>query len=152
MGFKFRLEKVLHHRKSLEDSARKSFLEAKAALNEAESVLQSFLQSIQDSQNERLTIIRSSGNQSERLRQIADYIKGTEIKIDRQKALINKQLAIVEERQRALQEASVEYKMVDKLKERQQLLYRENEKKLEQKEQNEIANSRFELRKKEEET
>jgi flagellar export protein FliJ len=90
------------------------------------------------------------GNSGEKLSQISDYIKGIEIKIERQKIVIRKQLAIVEERQRALQEASIEYKMVDKLKERQQSAYRDNEKKLEQKDQNEIANSRFEVRRKNE--
>lgn len=151
MGFKFRLEKVLSHRKTSEDIAKRNFLEAKAILHQAEVTLDQYYNSIHQSQNERHTLIKTGGNQGEGLSQISAYIKGTEIKIERQKAVIAKQLAIVEELQRTLQEASIEYKMVDKLKERQLATYREEEKKLEQKEQNEIANSRFEMRRRNEE-
>lgn len=150
MGFKFRLEKVLSHRKSNEDIAKRKFLEARAVLNEAEALLDQYHQAIHNSQNERHVLVQAGGNQGERLSQISQYIKGTEIKIERQKVVIAKQLAIVEELQRALQEASIEYKMVEKLKERQLATYREEEKKLEQKEQNEIANSRFEMRRRNE--
>lgn len=150
MGFKFRLEKVLSHRKSSEDIAKRKFLEARAVLNQAEALLAQYHQSIHDSQNERFVLVQAGGNQGERLSQISQYIKGMEIKIERQKVVIAKQLAIVEELQRALQEASIEYKMVEKLKERQLATYREEEKKLEQKEQNEIANSRFEMRRRNE--
>lgn len=150
MGFKYRLEKVLKHRKSLEDLAKRNFLEAKAVLNEEEDLLNKFYESIHQSQEQRHNLVSLGGNAGEKLSQISDYIKGTEVKIERQKNIIKKQLAIVEERQRALQAAAIEYKMVEKLKERQYTAYRENEKKLEQKEQTEMANSRFEMRRKNE--
>jgi len=150
MGFKYRLEKVLKHRKSLEDLAKRNFLEAKAVLNEEEDLLNKFYESIHQSQEQRHNLVSLGGNAGEKLSQISDYIKDTEVKIERQKNIIKKQLAIVEKQQRALQAAAIEYKMVEKLKERQYTAYRENEKKLEQKEQTEMANSRFEMRRKNE--
>ncbi len=151
MSFQFRLEKVLQHRKTLEDLAKKNYLEAKTVLDEAEALLESFHQSIRQAQSERHKLVVSGQNPGERLSQISDYIKGTELKIERQKSMILKQLAIVEKQHRALQEAAIEYKMVEKLKERQLFNYRELEKKLEQKEQTEISNSRFEMRRRKDE-
>jgi flagellar FliJ protein len=150
MAFKFRLEKVLHHRKSLEDFARKNFLEAQADLLEAQNILTGYYQDIERSQQDRQAIILNENQQSDRLRQIHDYIKGTEIKIERQKLVVREKMSKVEEMQLALQEASIEYKMIEKLKERQQEDYRLSEKKLEEKELTEMTNSRFNLRQKNE--
>ncbi len=150
MAFKFRLEKVLHHRKSLEDLARKNYLAAQADLNEAQQVLDKYYSAIDEAQTGRHRLITSGGNAGESLRQIHDYIKGTEIKIERQKIVVRERLAKVEEMQLALQEASIEYKMIEKLKSRQHEDYRRSEKKHEERELTEMTNARFNLRQKNE--
>lgn len=150
MSFKFKLEKVLHHRKSLEDQARKEYLEAQAELTAAENLLADYHSKIENENRNRHDLILIGGTHTETLRQINDYIKGTEIKIERQKIIIKNIKSKVEELQLALQKASIEYKMIEKLEERQRNDYRLIEKKLEEKELNEMVNARFTLRQKNE--
>lgn len=146
MGFKFRLQKVLHHRKSVENIARKDFMEATADLDEAKGILKMLYEQVDLAQEERQTLVVSGGNQGESLCQIHDYIKGTEIKIERQKLVVQERQAKVEKMQLALQEATIEYKMIEKLEARQHEEYRRTQKKLEEKELTEMTNARFNLR------
>lgn len=150
MAFNFRLQKILHHRKSLEDIARKNFLEAQALLVEAQQTLNHYYSEIELAQEQRHKLVSDGGSPGESLCQIHDYIKGTEVKIERQKIVIREKLAKVEEVQLALQQASIEYKMIEKLESRQREDYRLSEKKLEEKELTEMTNARFNLRQKNE--
>lgn len=146
MGFKFRLAKVLHHRKSVENLARKDFMEAMAELNEANEELNRLYTETDQAQINRHDLVTQGGNQGDLLRQFHDYIKGTEIKIERQKLVVQEKQAKVEKMQLALQEASIEYKMIEKLETRQHEEYRRVQRKLEEKELTEMANARFNLR------
>lgn len=148
MGFKFRLEKILKHRKSLEEIARKNFLEANIELREAKALLNSLYVQVDEAQAERHQLVLAGGTPAENLCQIYEYIKGTEIKIDRQKLVVREKKEKVEKMQLALQEASIEYKMIEKLETRQREEYRLIQKKLEEKELTEMANTRFNLRQK----
>lgn len=151
MAFQFRLEKVLRHRKNLEQLAKKNYLIALNQFIDSETKLKNLNMEIEKAQLERHNLVVQGGIQSERLCQIFEYIKGIEIKIERQKIEVKKNLAIVEELKLVLQEAAIEYKMIEKLKERKHESYRQNEKKLEEKIQTEMTNARFELGRKDEE-
>ncbi len=148
MSFRFRLEKVLKHRKTIEEIAKKEFLNAQSELRAAESVLQNYYQQIEKAQQDRHILVVQGDSPGEQLCQISNYIKGSEIKIERQKDVVRSNLAIVEEKKLALQEAATEYKMIEKLRDRQQEEYRMKEKKLEEKIQIEISNTRAEMRRK----
>lgn len=145
MSFRFKLEKVLHHRKSLEDIARKYFLEAQLEVLEIQKNINSFWEDIGRAKEERARLVKVGGTQSETLRQIYEYIKGTEIKIERQKKILHEKQAKVEELQLALQEAATQYKIIEKLKEKQHESYRMAAKKLEAKELDEMTTVRFNL-------
>lgn len=142
MSFQFRLEKVLKHRKSLEEIAKRDFIHAQNDLKVEQELLQNYFHFIELAQAKRHELIIQGNSPGDSLSQIFEYIKGMEIKINRQKDVISKNLAIVEEKKLALQEAAREYKMIEKLREKQQIEYRIKEKKLEEKLQNEIANSK----------
>lgn len=148
MPFKFRLSKVLLHRKAVENMARKDYLEANMELQEAKALLEELYQQTEDAQKRRHSLVVEGGSQSESLRQLHDYIKGTEIKIERQKGVVMERMAKVEKMQLALQEASIEYKMIEKLEDRQREEYRKNKRKQEEKETTEMTNARFNLRQK----
>ncbi len=150
MAFRFRLEKVLAFRKSNEELARKNYLEIKAELEDQQNILKSYYDQIELAQAERHKLILKGGNSSESLSQIHNYIKGMEIKIDRQKIVIKNQLIKVEESQLVLQRTSIECKMIEKLKENQKEEFRQLNKKKEEKILSEMTNARFNLRKKNE--
>lgn len=150
MGFQFRLAKVLSHRKSLEDLARKDFLEAQNELQQALKALENYYQQVYSAQIERGRLISDGNSPGESLSQIYNYIKGTELKIESQKNVIRELKVKVEKMQLTLQEAAINYKVILKLESRQHEDYRKQLKKLEEKELNEMTNSRFNLRNKNE--
>jgi flagellar export protein FliJ len=138
----------MQHRRALEDLARRDFLIAKAEHQKSEEELEAYQKRILAARMARQEAIMGGGPPGESLSQINDFIKGTEIKIERQRIVIKEKLAKVEELQLVLQKASIEYKMIDKLRARQHEEYRLAEKKLEEKELTEMTNSRFNLRQK----
>lgn len=146
MAFQFKLEKILQHRKNLENLARKEYLEALAKLNEEKTKLENYYKSI-DSARENAYEIQSKGgtHSSEILCQIHDFIKGTEILIERQRLKIREKAKIVEDKQEILREASIEYKMIERLKERKKEDYRLNMRKLEEKKLNDMTTTRFKV-------
>jgi flagellar FliJ protein len=150
MAFRFRLEKVLKHRKSLEQLAQKDFLEAQAELLEAKEKLNSLYQEVDKAHERRHNLVLAGGNQGEELSQIHNYIKGVEVLIERQKTGVMEKMSKVEKMQLALQHAAIEYKVIEKLESRQHEQYRRDEKKLEEKVLTEMTTARFNLRRKDE--
>jgi flagellar FliJ protein len=146
MAFQFKLEKILQHRKNLENLARKDYLEAIAKHNEEKTKLDNYYKSI-DSARENACEIQSKGgtHSAEVLCQIHDFIKGTEILIERQKLVVRNSAKIVEDKQELLREASIEYKMIERLKEKKKNEYRMDMKKLEEKRMNDMNSIRFKL-------
>ena len=150
MAFKFRLEKVLLHRRSLENIARKDYMLAIGDLEKEKKILNELYQKIDLAQIERHELVLKGGQYGEELRQYHEYIKGTEKRIERQKNVVSDKMAKVENLQQALQEATVNYKMIEKLEARQREDYRRAEKKLEEKNLTDMANVRFLSRRKNE--
>jgi flagellar FliJ protein len=82
---------------------------------------------------------------SEVLCQINDFIKGTDLIIERQKFKVRESQKIVENKQELLQEASIEYKMMERLREKKKEEYRLDKKKLEEKNLNELNTLRYKV-------
>lgn len=146
MKFRFRLEKILHYREAQMNVARKKFLEADADLRAAQSLLDQFHLQIDAAQRERQNVLLCQDRPSESLSQIYQYIKGTEIKIERQKKVIEERMVKVESAQLALQEASIEYKMIERLREKQLGEHRKVLRKREEKEISELTIQRLSVR------
>jgi flagellar FliJ protein len=146
MAFQFKLEKILLHRKNIENLARKEFLEATNILNSEKTKLENYYQAIEDARASACQTQSKGGVQAaESLCQIHDFIKGTEILIERQRFIIREKVKIVEDKQEILREASIEYKMIERLKEHKKDDYRLNMKKLEEKKLNDLTTTRFKV-------
>jgi flagellar FliJ protein len=146
MAFHFKLEKILQHRKNIENLARRDYIEAQAKLNEEKARLESYYKSIDKARESAYGVQSKGGAQTaESLCQIHDFIKGTEILIERQKLKVREEAKIVEDKQEILREASIEYKMIERLKEKKKEEYRLDLRKLEEKKLNDINTIRFKV-------
>jgi flagellar FliJ protein len=149
MKFKFAHQKVLEHRKRLENQAQADFFEARNFLLSLEEQLKQLFRSIQEARQRAYFLAVEGGSLSEELRQIHDFIKGTEFKIKRQHEIIRKALQVVEIRQEALRSAAVEYKIIDKLKANQLRDFKQAQRKLEIKRSDDLTMMRFKREEKE---
>ncbi|MCX7978122.1 MAG: flagellar export protein FliJ [Bdellovibrionaceae bacterium] len=119
MKFKFVFERVLQHRKSLENIAQKEFQESLSELSRQQGILRDMEQS--------LSLAHKSIGQ--RLGQggfgtlasvylMDDFIKGQEVLIERQKQLLVEKEKEVEARREILRQRTIETKIIERLKER----------------------------------
>jgi flagellar FliJ protein len=146
MAFNFKLDKILQHRKNLENLARKDYYEALDVFTEQKKTLENYYTSIDKARENACEVQAKGGVQStEVLCQIHDFIKGTEIYIERQKLKVRESGKIVEDKQEFLREASIEYKMIERLKEKKKEEYHLNKKKLEEKRMNDLNTIRFKV-------
>lgn len=143
MKFHFNLERLLTHRKTIEDLARKDYVEALVHYQEQKTILEGYYQSIEDARKTAFDRQSQGGNQAESLSQIHLFIKGTEIKIERQRKKVREFLEIVEDKQEILRQAAVEYKMIERLKEKKKEEFKLEERKREQKFTDELVTTRF---------
>jgi flagellar FliJ protein len=146
MAFYFKLEKILQHRKNIENLARKDYFTALADLNDEKKKLEDYYSSIDNARENAYSVQSKGGVQaSEVLCQINDFIKGTDLIIERQKFKVRESQKIVENKQELLQEASIEYKMMERLREKKKEEYRLDKKKLEEKNLNELNTLRYKV-------
>ncbi len=143
MKFKFSLEKLLTYRKSEEDMARKDFLAAQFALNVENEKLSQMYADIDRTRDYIHGLENQGGRQAEGLVQSFQFIKGTELRIENQKEMVRKQQLIVEEKQEILRQAAIEYKMIERLKDKRHEAFKETQKKAEQKFVDEMTMARF---------
>ena len=133
MKFKFSLEKLLQYRRQLEDLAKKDYLEVFATLEEEKAKLKSYYKATDDSRTYAQSLEVRGGRQAEGLVQSHHFIKGTAIKIELQKKNVEKIQLLVEEKLEILRQASIESKMIERLKENKKEEFKKLEKKSEQK-------------------
>lgn len=137
MAFRFHLEKVLAHRRRLEDEAKRNFMNAQANTAKGLRDLESLYVAID--------LARARGHEMQQgvsdhrttptLQNIDVFISGQKIRIDRQRAVIRDLKAIEERFHEELIEASREKKALEKLREKHLQEYRLE---LARREQNEL--------------
>lgn len=155
MKFKFKLQKVLQHRKVLENLAQAEFAEAQLNLQKAEERLQTMKNEIHKSEfrrHEILTSRRSAGmmlSPIEELKQIDDFLKGQKIVIERQQQKVQDLQKTVEIRREILRNKVQEVKIIDKLKEKQKAEFISEFEKEEQAQMDERASLRHSFNKNE---
>lgn len=141
--FSFKLEKVLQHRKTLEDVAQRDFEEASFALRKLEDQKLEFEHSIQTARAEASRLLSLGGNPGPGLTQIDFFIKGQEIRIQRQKDKIKEQETLVENLREILRQRAIEYKIMEELREKKKKEFKEDESKREQKEVDDLNSMRY---------
>lgn len=143
MKFTFSFQKLLDHKYTLEDMARRDWAEAKAALDRAEGELKKMYRQIDDSRKRAFSLGVEGGQRGTELAQIDAFISGQNIRIERQRIAMRPLLAEVERTHAILVAAAQERKTLEKLKERKLEEYRQKRKKLELKRMDEIVVTRF---------
>lgn len=140
MKFKFPLQKVMEHRKVLEDLAQKDFQDAIAVLVQEQKLFSTMQDQIRLAYDEIFQAQHSkSGQTSDQLKQLGDFILGQKVRLERQRAKIQEIEKGVEALREILREKAVDYKIIERLKERKKADFKEEMAKLDQKEMDEIA-------------
>lgn len=134
--FKFSLEKVLQHRRIIEDQANAEMLLAKAELNRQIDILEKH-KTERSSAFQRRYDRQMQGANSGELSSLDLYIKGQDLRIENQKKVVQAQEKLVEEKMEILRKAALEVKMIEKLKEKKLTEFREEFLKHEQNEMDE---------------
>ena len=146
MKFKFKLDKVLRHRKILEDLAQKDFQEAMAELNKQNEILEQLRQAKADARARSYAQQSQTGGQVlESLKQIHDFIVLQDIRIEKQLQKIEECEKVVESRREILRQKAIDTKIIKKLEEKKKQQFTEEQQRLEQKEMDDNSNMRFEL-------
>lgn len=144
MKFKFGLEKVLNHRKILEDLAQRDYQEALAILNQKKSELEKMILRILDARVEIHQLeVQSGFDMIERVKQIQEFIKLQDIRIERQHASVQESEKLVEARQEILRQKAMDKKILERLKVKKKTDHQSNERRLAQVETDEMVSMRF---------
>lgn len=117
MKFKFPLQKVLEHRKVIEDLAQKSFQEVVTILNEEIAKLQKMEQDVHDAQIRAGMLSSEGGHQGPALSQIHEFLKGQKVRISNQQLRVQEAEKLVEARREVLRQAALDYKIMEKMRE-----------------------------------
>lgn len=135
MKFKFSLEKILRHRHLQESLAQRDFLEAQSELNAEIQKRQDMIQVKEDSLKQRTELVQSTQTWSQHVEQINQFLKGQDLRIFRQNQRLSEFEKVVEAKREILRKASVEVKIIEKLKQKK---FEEFKHEFERKEQNEM--------------
>jgi flagellar FliJ protein len=143
MKFKFSLEKVLRHRHLQEDLAQRDFMEAQNALNDQIAILQNMISLKEDALAERAQLVQTTQSWSSTIEQINQFLIGQDVRIKNQNQRLLEYEKTVESKREILRKASVEVKIIEKLKEKKLEDFKKESQRQEQNELDELAALRF---------
>lgn len=143
MKFRFSFEKLLAHKRTLEDIARREYAEAQARVDAAEAELKRMYGQIDDSRKRALDLGLKGGTQGPALSQIDEFIRGQGVRIERHKLKIRELKTVAEEKQEALIAAAKERKIYEKLREKRLEEFKLLQKKHELKQVDDLVVTRF---------
>lgn len=127
MKFRFRLQKVLEHRKRLEDEAKRKYFEAMARTQEAKDKLEFMYKAIDDSR-QRAHRMQSSGGGHEMILSLQDidlFIRGQNLRIEQQRKVVRECMQVEEVEQEHLIAAAKDRQALEKLREKKLQEFRE---------------------------
>ncbi|MGZ5278303.1 MAG: flagellar export protein FliJ [Pseudobdellovibrionaceae bacterium] len=143
MKFKFSLQKVLQHRKILEDLAQREFQEAMAELNKQLLKMNEMKEAVAAARDQAFRRQSEGGKTSPALVQVDDFIRGQDIRMESQKKKIIECESLVENLREILRQKAIDYKIIEELKEKQFKDYKIERRKREQKVVDDINLMRF---------
>ena len=143
MKFNFVFEKVLGHKRTMEDIARRDWSEAQAIADKSMRELEKMYAQVDSARVRASELETTGGRLGPELSQIDEFINGQKIRIERHREKVRELLGEAERLQAILVEAAKERKTFEKLKERRLEEYRGLKKKLELKEVDELIVTRF---------
>ena len=143
MRFRFRLEKLLDARRIQQEIAQKHFAEAMHALKIQEDRLQAMLDQEKDSYQQLAQALEQGGTQTSVMQNIFVFQRGLKLSMENLKKQIEGLQSVVEEKREILREKMIEYKMIEKLKEKKFQQFLQEVKLSEQKDTDEISVLRY---------
>ena len=143
MKFDFPYEKLLDHRRTLEEIARKEYMLAKGKVDDAEADLRKMYDEVTASRQRAADLAQQGGAQGASLVQVHEFIEGQKVRILRQREKIQQLMVEAEAKKEFLVEAAKETKTLEKLKERRYKEFKLQVKKKELKEIDEIVTTRY---------
>lgn len=141
--FRFPLQKVMQHRKTVEELAQRDYQEALAQLNIENEKLEKMQNQIVMARESSFARETEGGRAAPALSQVHDFIKGQDIRIERQKERIKECQSLVENLQEILRQKAIEYKMIESLKDRRLEKFKVEQRKIEQKRMDDTSLMRF---------
>lgn len=137
MKFKFPLQTVVRHRQIKEDLAERDFMQAQALLNDEIKKLEKMQEDWHQAHVRMGQLTQAGGAQGPGLVQISEFKRGQDIRIERQRAKVQEYVNLVEAAREILRQAALEYKIIDKLRDRKFEEYKAERNADEQKEMDE---------------
>jgi flagellar FliJ protein len=141
VGFKFRYEALLSYRENVKEKAEVELWKAQTELNRTRELLRNYEESQQEGIKslERNLMTRMP---SEEVTIYSDYLSGLREKIVREKEDVVKWEKVVNKKREDLLAKAKEYRVIEKLKEKDFLKWNHLQLQIEQKKMNEVAVTR----------
>ena len=143
MKFKFPLEKVMQHRKMLEDLAQKDFQQAQNELVQQQLKLKEMQDAAIEARTGAFRRQSEGGKASPTLIQISEFLKGQDIRMERQKEKIKECEGLVENLREILRQKAIDYKIIEELRDRRLEEFKVERRKIEQKRTDDLNLMRF---------
>jgi flagellar FliJ protein len=129
----------------MENEAQRAFQEAVAKLNAEIARLEFLNEQVIEARQKAFQVQVKGGAATNDLHQVGEFIKGQDIRIERQNVAIEKQQLIVEDLRQILRKAALDYKIIEKLRDKKKEEFRIESRKHEQKQIDELTNARENL-------
>lgn len=143
MKFKFSYEKLLSHKRTLEEIAQKNFAEAQHRLDDAKKDLEDLYQAVDDVRARAFDLERKGGASQLVGTTTDEFVNGQKIRIEMQKTVVREKMWDVEHRQEELLQAVREKKTLEKLREKKLAEFKQELKRKELKEVDDLVTMRF---------
>lgn len=146
MKFKFSLQKVLEHRKIQENLAQKVFQEAVAVHLQEFEKLQKMQNQITEAHALAGSRVQQGGNTGAALVQIHEFLKGQKVLIQNQEFRVQEAVKLVESKREILRQAALDYKIMERMREKKFEEYKSERLATEQKENDEQSILRYKVK------
>lgn len=142
MKFKFPFQNVLKHRKILEDLAERDFQESLSELNIQIAKLEDLKLQVRKAHVTTFERQISGGTAAPVLSQVHEFLRGQDVRIERQQQKVQECTKQVEKLREILRQKAIDYKMIESLKDKKKAEFRKLQNMKEQKIADEVANLR----------
>lgn len=143
MKFVFQLEKILKHKRMMEDLAKREWAEAQAVVDEGMKELNKMYAQIDEVRQMGLARETAGDARGFELGQVDAFINGHKIRIERHRQQLRLLMGKAEELHEKLVMAARERKTFEKLRENKYEEYKAMRKKMDLKQMDELATTRF---------
>lgn len=149
MKFKFGLEKVLKHRKILEDLAQKDFQEAMAEYNKKRKHIEDLIDSQKQARNRSFSLVSKTGGQVlESVKQIQEFVNLQDIRIEQETKKLDELEKLVESKREVLRQKAMDKKILERLEVKRREAFEAEKLRQEQREIDDNISMRFKENKK----